>query len=208
MRKVIAATLASLVVVAALVGCSGTPAPEPVTAPSKIGGSSDSVRIDVDGRKVTCIVWQAYRAGGISCDWARKLGDPFDITPHADCCDDDLPPGSSVLAGDALAVHTAAFPKGKAPGACLPGCPCRARMDPFTDALRVLGPEAFAIPADAKLTAEQAARIWDKVQAAMAEDRAAGRDPVLDEVPVQRQPGERGGNAVYPPFNPGGGGRS
>ena len=70
MRKVITAALASLVAVAALAGCSGTPDPEPVTAPSKIDGASDIVHIDVDGRKVTCIVWQAYRAGGISCDWA------------------------------------------------------------------------------------------------------------------------------------------
>lgn len=79
--------------------------------------------------------------------------------------------------------------------------------DVRTDPEPVEHAQAFAIPAGAELTDKQAQRIWATVQAAIDEDRAAGRDPVLDEVPAQRAPDERGGVAQYPPFNPGGGGR-
>lgn len=28
-------------------------------------------RVDVDGRMVTCVVFDSYGAGGVSCDWSK-----------------------------------------------------------------------------------------------------------------------------------------
>ncbi len=66
-KLIIVLAVASLLLGAC--GESGTAA-----TPSQPGpwGSEFAVSVvDVNGRKVTCVVWDGYRAGGISCDWAN-----------------------------------------------------------------------------------------------------------------------------------------
>jgi len=56
-----------LIAVLALAGCGET-------EPGSVGGTTEVIRVDVDGRKVTCIVWDGHNAGGVSCDWNPKQG--------------------------------------------------------------------------------------------------------------------------------------
>lgn len=98
----------------------------------------------------------------------------------------------------------------------------QAASDPLTTALRILGPETFAgeqrlIGAVEQAQAEQSRCISTGMEPLTTEQAEAltvladveqvWANPLLD-VPLQRQAGEVGGIAQYPPFKPGGGGRS
>lgn len=68
--KKIAAVATMFVAIALLSGCAasgGTTEPDNNGNPSGI--SSYEVRT-ADGRTVTCVVWDGYNAGSVSCDWA------------------------------------------------------------------------------------------------------------------------------------------
>lgn len=51
--------------------------PEPIPAPIQVSEkyvnehSFEITKKLKDGRTVTCVVWQEYREGGVSCDWAN-----------------------------------------------------------------------------------------------------------------------------------------
>lgn len=60
MRKMIIGGLAAGMLLA---GCSKSP------EPGNIGGTYEVTHVKVDERDVTCVVWDGYNAGGISCDW-------------------------------------------------------------------------------------------------------------------------------------------
>ncbi len=57
--------------VAALLALAGCADPEPTTE-GGTGGSWEVITVEVDGRKVPCVVWDGYRAGGITCDWQAQ----------------------------------------------------------------------------------------------------------------------------------------
>jgi hypothetical protein len=40
--------------------------------PHSSDGSLRVERIVVDGRQITCVVYQGYRKGGLSCDWGTQ----------------------------------------------------------------------------------------------------------------------------------------
>lgn len=51
----------------ALTGC-GAP------ASTKVGGTEGTyevIWVDINNTKVPCVVWDGYKAGGISCDWSK-----------------------------------------------------------------------------------------------------------------------------------------
>lgn len=65
--RVAKAVMAGIIVLAAVSGCSGPAVDRTVRV--------DDNRLDErtiilsDGREITCVVYKAGRAGGLSCDW-------------------------------------------------------------------------------------------------------------------------------------------
>lgn len=68
MKKLLAIVGTLLVSAFLLVGCSTAPADQPNTD-GKIGEGMNVVEVDVNGTPVTCVVWDGFKAGGLSCDW-------------------------------------------------------------------------------------------------------------------------------------------
>ena len=68
MRKNAMITAATLAAVVLLTGCAQER--EAPATPGPVGGTTEVIHVDVDGRSVTCVVWDGYNAGGISCDWS------------------------------------------------------------------------------------------------------------------------------------------
>lgn len=67
MRKIVA-----IVALLALAGCSD-PAPETSVSKTQTGDGSLSVEvIEVNGRQISCVVFDGYNAGGVSCDFTRE----------------------------------------------------------------------------------------------------------------------------------------
>lgn len=74
-RRIVAAA-AGLALTAVLAGCSEEPA-DPVhpAGPAQPDGPKDAgqfsvTEVQVGDRIVTCVVWDGYKEGGLSCDWA------------------------------------------------------------------------------------------------------------------------------------------
>lgn len=68
MRRLLAATAALLL----LAGCSD-PRPEASGTVERIQKGQLSVSvIEVNGRKISCVVFNGYNAGGVSCDFTRE----------------------------------------------------------------------------------------------------------------------------------------
>lgn len=63
-RKLTAIALTAITILA-LTGCTESGAGE-------TEGVYEVIHVDVDGRKVPCVVWDGYKAGGITCDWNAK----------------------------------------------------------------------------------------------------------------------------------------
>lgn len=76
--KALIPTLLASFVVAMLAGCSSD---QPTEAEVKQAWEQANqtaqaetrvVVVEVGGRKIPCVIWDSYKAGGISCDWSVK----------------------------------------------------------------------------------------------------------------------------------------
>jgi hypothetical protein len=66
--------ITSIISILALAGCGA----DTTSTPSPTDLNQDDTKVRVvhldDGRKVTCVIYEGYKAGGISCDWNHMDG--------------------------------------------------------------------------------------------------------------------------------------
>lgn len=69
MTKIAKLAAIGTLAVIALAGCGSDDAPAETPAAETSYGQVLVRVVDVDGRKIPCVVFEGYKAGGITCDW-------------------------------------------------------------------------------------------------------------------------------------------